>query len=244
VIRCVRVLFGLALVLVGCTRDEKLENTTFYSREVGPVLKETCSISPTRSGCHVGDGNGNAFGNLSMESYDAVVKRRDLLVDYGPYGVPGLLLKVVPPYRIGLTNWIQAPPVLITTDVAHGAQTQIDFTSSTYTTLASWIENGAQENNAPPAEPVLNTFRCTERIGSDPLFDGTVDPPAADYATFRSGAGPVLVQGCAAGNCHGSMANSLHLTCGTTDEQIRWNYFAAGDYVSEDTSSSEILRRS
>ncbi len=134
-----------------------------------------------------------------MESYDTVVKRRDLLVDYGPYGVPGLLLKVVPPYGIGLTNWVQAPSVLITTDVAHGAQTQIDFTSSTYTTLANWIENGAQENNAPPAEPAPKTYGCTQRIGSDPLFDGSADPPAADYATFRAGAGPVLVQNCAAG---------------------------------------------
>src|SRR5687767_6991080 len=86
---CVPIVFSLALG--GCVRDEKLEESTFYSRKVGPVLKETCSISPTRSGCHVSDGGGNAFGNLSMESYDTLVKRRDLLVDYGPYGVPGLL---------------------------------------------------------------------------------------------------------------------------------------------------------
>ena len=116
---------GLALALVGCTRDEQLERSTFYSRKVGPVLKETCSISPTRSGCHASDGLGNAFGNLSLESYEHLDKRRDLLVDYGPYGVPGLLLKVVPPYRIGLTNWAEGPPLLITTDIAHAAETQI-----------------------------------------------------------------------------------------------------------------------
>ena len=72
-----RVLAFLAIGLVGCTRDETLENSTFYSRKIGPVLKETCSISPTRSGCHIGDGNGNAFGNLSMETYDTLVKRRE-----------------------------------------------------------------------------------------------------------------------------------------------------------------------
>jgi hypothetical protein len=235
--------FALALALAGCTRDETLERSTFYSRKVGPVLQETCSISPTRSGCHASDGLGNAFGNLSLESYEHLDKRRDLLVDYGPYGVPGLLLKVVPPYRLGLTNWVQAAPLLITTDIAHAAETQIDFTSSTFTTIDNWIQNGAAENNAPPAEPELPQFACTPRIGNDPAFDGSVDPATSDYAAFRAGAGPVLAERCAAGNCHGSMANNLHLTCGTTDEQVRWNYFAAGDYVSEDTTSSEILRR-
>jgi hypothetical protein len=243
VVNRARVLALLGLVLAGCTRDEQLENSTFYSRKIGPVLKETCSISPTRSGCHVGDGSGNAFGNLSMESYDTLVKRRDLLVDYGPYGVPGLLLKVVPPYRIGLTSWAQGPALLITTDVAHAAQTQIDFTSSTYTTLNTWIENGAQENNAPPAEPSIPQFPCTTRLGKDPLFDASVDPGTADFAAFRTGAGRVLAERCAAGNCHGSMGNTLHLTCGSSEEEVRWNYFVAGDYVSQDTSSSEILRR-
>jgi hypothetical protein len=241
--RGVRGLLALALVLVGCTRDEKLENSTFYSRKIGPVLKETCSLSPTRSGCHVGDGNGNAFGNLDLETYDGLVLRRDLLVDYGPYGVPGLLLKVVPPYRIGISHWEADSTELITTDIAHAAQTQVDFTSSTYTTLATWIANGAQENNATPAEPKPKLFPCTSRIGKDPAFDGSVEPSGADYAAFRAGAGPALARRCAAGNCHGSMANALHLTCGETDEEVRWNYFAAGDYVSVDTSSSEILRR-
>ncbi|HEX6274243.1 MAG TPA: hypothetical protein VFZ53_14480 [Polyangiaceae bacterium] len=238
----VRGLLAVALLLVGCTRDEKLENSTFYSRKIGPVLKETCSISPTRSGCHVADGNGNAFGNLDLETYDSLVLRRDLLVDYGPYGVPGLLLKVVPPYRIGVSHWELESTELITTDVAHAAQTQIDFTSSTYTTLANWIANGAQENNATPAEPEPELFPCTPRIGKDPAFDGSVEPGGSDYAAFRV-AGPVLARRCAAGNCHGSMANTLHLTCGETEEQVRWNYFVASDYVSEDTTSSEILRR-
>jgi hypothetical protein len=233
----------VALALVGCTRDETLERSTFYSRKIGPVLTETCGNSGTRSGCHAADGMGNAFGNLSVESYEHLDKRRDLLVDYGPYGVPGLLLKVVPRYRIGITNWVKGPPLLVTTDIAHSAETQIDFTSSTFTTINNWIANGAAENNAPPAEPTLPEFDCTPRIGDDPAFDPAVDPGTEDYAEFRAGAGPVLAQNCAAGNCHGSMANNLHLTCGATEEQIRWNYFAAGDYVSGDTTSSEILRR-
>ena len=236
-------LIASAFCAAGCVRDEKLEHTTFYSRKIEPVLQETCSSSPTRSSCHVADGLGNAFGNLSVESYDTLVKRRDLLVDYGPYRVPGLLLKVVPRYRLSLSNWTDQPAILITTDIAHTGQTQIDFTSSTFNTLSTWIENGAQENNAPPAEREPPLFPCTTRVGEDPAFDGSVDPGAADYPAFRNGAGVVLAESCAAGNCHGSMGNTLHLTCGQTEEQMRWNYFAARDYVSADISSSEILRR-
>ena len=107
-------LLAVGWVLSGCQRDEQPERTTFYDRKIGPVLHGNCSISPTRSSCHVSDGQGNAFGNLSTESFETLDLRRDLMVDYGPYGVPGLLLKVVPPYKISLSRW-DGPPTLITT---------------------------------------------------------------------------------------------------------------------------------
>lgn len=236
-------LLAVGWVVSGCQRDEQPERTTFYDRKIGPVLEGNCSISPTRSSCHVSDGRGNAFGNLSTESFDTLNLRRDLMVDYGPYGVPGLLLKVVPPFKISLSRWDAAPPVLITTDITHAARSQIDFTSSAYTTLVTWIENGAAVNNAPPAPPQHQLDPCTNELGRDPTFDGTVDPPAPDYPTFRSRVAPVVAQRCAAGNCHGSPANILHLTCGETPETARWNYHALKDYVSVNTSSSEVLRR-
>src|SRR5690606_27604275 len=43
--------------------------------------------------------------------------------------------------------------------------------------------------------------------------------------------------------CHGNPSNSLYLTCGESDEEIRWNYFAASDYVSVEPAASEIVRR-
>ncbi len=237
------VLLAVGLGGIGCQRDEQPERTTFYDRKIGPVLHGNCSISPTRSSCHVADPGGNAFGNLSTETYDTLNLRRDLLVDYGPYGVPGLLLKVVPPYKISLSKWDDAPPVLITTDVTHAGRSQIDFTSATFTTLQTWIDNGAAENNAKPAErrPALDP--CTELIGNDPAFDGSVDPAAPDYGTFVSRVEPVIAGRCAAGNCHGARANVMHLTCGASPEQVRWNYFVFADYVSANTSSSEMLRR-
>jgi hypothetical protein len=236
-------LLAVGWVVTGCQRDEQPERTTFYDRKIGPILEGSCSISPTRSSCHVSDGRGNAFGNLSTESFDTLNLRRDLLVDYGPYGVPGLLLKVVPPYKISLSRWDTMSPVLITTDITHAARSQVDSTSSAFTTLVTWIENGAMVNNASPAEPHRVLDRCTDELGRAPGFDGTVDPASPDYPTFRALVAPVVASRCAAGNCHGSPANILHLTCGDTPERERWNYHALRDYVSVNTSTSEVLRR-
>ncbi len=231
------------LSALGCERKEALEHTTFYERKIAPPLLQSCATSPTRSSCHVSDGMGNAFGNLSFESYETLNKRRDLFVSYGPYGVPGLLLKAVPPYSIALTSWQDPTPQLITTDIAHAGNQLIDFTSPTFNTILNWITNGASENNAsqPLRRPLA--LPCSDALGSDPLFDAASDPATADFAYFASNVSPVLGESCAGSNCHGASVNSLYLTCGTTPEQVRWNYFAASDYVASDTSASELLRR-
>jgi hypothetical protein len=37
--------------------------------------------------------------------------------------------------------------------------------------------------------------------------------------------------------------NALYLTCGSTPEEVRWNYFAASDYLAATPEASEIVRR-
>jgi hypothetical protein len=242
---------GLALVLAlgaavgaaSCSRADDPEETTFYDRKIGPILSSSCASSPTQSGCHVAaDDRGNALGNLDLQSYASLAQRRDLLLDYGPYGLPALLLRVVPPQQLRLTSWDDDVQV-VTTDVAHDAGALLDVTSVSFSTLDKWIRNGATQNNAP-AKPLEKTLTaCSTELGSDPLFDPSIEPSAGDFAIFRERVNPVLGGGCAAGNCHGSRTNSLYLTCGDSPEQLRWNYFAAGDYVSANPSASEILRR-
>ncbi|MGC4094291.1 MAG: hypothetical protein QM756_41560 [Polyangiaceae bacterium] len=237
---------SLCGALSACSRNDAPQTSTFFSRKIGPVLEQSCATSPTRSSCHViadDDERANALGNLSVESYDNVALRRDLLVNYGPYGVPGLLLKVVPSYKLSLTSWSSNDPVVISTDIAHVGNQLIDFASPTFTTLQRWMANGAAENNAPQVTTAVPAPECSNDVGNDAAFDGTKDPTTPDFSQFQSSVNLILGQRCAASNCHGSPANSLHLTCGTTAEQVRWNYFAAGDYVSADASSSEILRR-
>lgn len=233
-------------LLNGCSRNESREQSTFFSRKIGPVLEQSCATSPTRSSCHViadDDARANALGNLSVESYEHVALRRDLLLNYGPYGVPGLLLKVVPSFNLSLTAWNSTEPVVITTNIAHAGNQLIDFASPTFTTLQRWMANGAAENNASQSDAVIPQNDCTSELGSDSAFDPNQEPTAPDFEQFQSEVNPILGKRCSASNCHGSPANSLRLTCGTTSEQVRWNYFAASDYVSKDAASSEILRR-
>jgi hypothetical protein len=228
----------------GCGRSHaQPATTTFYAREIGPILKETCANSPTQSGCHVAaDDRGNAFGNLNVSSYETLTKRRDLFIKYGPYGVPALILKALPPFQVRLTTWESEDPIIVSTDIPHAGGSLLDITSTSYLELLRWIERGATENNALLAPPSLDRTPCSDVVGTDPAFDPNTDPSAPDYATFQSKVSPVLKQ-CAAGNCHGAPSNPLYLTCGDTPEQIRWNYFVAADYVSADPGSSEIVRR-
>ncbi|MBX3128343.1 MAG: PD40 domain-containing protein [Polyangiaceae bacterium] len=233
----------LGLASVGCNAEPRGPESTFYDRKIGPILLTSCATSPSQSSCHVSaDDKGNALGNLNLSSFEALSLRRDLLVDYGPYGIPGLLLKAVPPFEIRLTSW-DSTAQTVTTDIAHAGGSLMDFTSVSYTQIERWIANGGTKNNATPkqTDPVLTA--CSQVLGIDPSFDASADPADADFAQFSQQVAPVLAQSCAAGNCHGNASNSLYLTCGASPEQVRWNYFAASDYVSVDAPASEIVRR-
>jgi hypothetical protein len=188
------------------------------------------------------DDRGNALGNLNVSSYATLTKRSDLFISYGAYGVPALLLKVLPPFQMQLSTWDQAQPQIITTDIPHLGGSLIDVTSTSYNEITRWIQRGASENNSLIPPPELPKTNCSPNVGDDPAFTPT-DPTSPDYAAFQSRVSPMLGERCAAGNCHGSPGNVLYLTCGDTPEQARWNYFVSKDYVSVDPQASEILRR-
>jgi WD40 repeat protein len=227
-----------------CQPDVPDPTSTFYDRKIEPILRSGCATSPSGSACHLlQDTRGNAFGNVSFESYDALAKRRDLLLAYGPYAMPDLLLKALPPFQLGVTNWADEQPTYITTEIAHAGGQLFDVTSVSFNELSRWIARGATANNSEAQAPVRELTPCRSIIGSDSSFDPALDPATPDYATFESSVNPVLGQRCAAGNCHGSPGNSMYLTCGDSDEQARWNYFVVGDYVSSSPRTSEILRR-
>jgi hypothetical protein len=233
---------ALAAVLASgaCTVKEP-QPTTYFEQTIAPILQTSCVRTNTGVGCHVSDPNGNAFGNLDLSSYTGVDKRRDLLLDYGPYLQPSLLLKNVTPYQMAIQLW-DGTKVTVTTDVKHTGGAVLDPTASAYVTLRRWIENGATTNNSGVAPLNYKTTPCSHLVPQATGFDPNAAPTSTDFTTFQSTASPAL-QACSFGNCHGSQVNALYLTCGSTPAETRWNYFASINYLGQTGEGAELLRR-
>src|SRR5688572_17384342 len=143
-------LAGIALIqtLAACEPQAPNPTSTFYDRKIDPILRSGCANSPSGSACHLlQDTRGNAFGNLSFEDYDALERRQDLLAPYGPYATPNLLLKALPPFQLGVTNFRSDEPSYITTDIAHAGGRLLDVTSVSFSELSRFNDPAATENN-------------------------------------------------------------------------------------------------
>jgi hypothetical protein len=148
----------------------------------------------------------------------------------------------VPPYAVEVQLW-DGTQITVTTDIKHVGGPILDPTASGYETLRRWIENGATPDNTgnPPVD--IPRLPCTDTVPSAPGFDPNNDPTGSDWPTFQQSAEPLLASSCSGGNCHGTSVNALYLTCGSTPQEIRWNYFAASNYLSATPQQSEIVRR-
>lgn len=218
------------------------ERSTYFERTISPILRTSCVSANTGASCHVADAKGNAFGNLDVSTYEATIKRRDLFSNYGAYGQPAFLLKNVPNRQLEVQTF-DGTRTVVTTDIKHAGGLIFDPQASGYQTLRRWIESGATENNGGAPPKALKKQPCSTAIPARAGFDPSVDPARADFATFRAAANPVIQGSCAAGNCHGTEANELFLACGNTPEEVRWNYFAAREYLGQTAEVSELLRR-
>ncbi|MFI5301172.1 MAG: TolB family protein [Polyangiales bacterium] len=235
--RAVAVLALLAPI-AGCTPDPPTTSQPYFDTVISPILQHSCSRQTT--GCHTADPNGNSVGNLDTTSFDAINARHDLLVTYGPYDAPGLLLKVAGPQT--LTASTLDASTSFTTDIRHAGGFGIDVTSEAYATLRRWMDNGAtQDNSGVPPGPTP-TGACTTNIPADPAFDPAADP-GPNYQLFHDTVQPVLAKRCSASSCHGNAVADLQLTCGTDDTQVRWNAFIASQYLSATAAASELVRR-
>ncbi|MBN9160495.1 MAG: hypothetical protein BGO98_34440 [Myxococcales bacterium 68-20] len=241
----------IAALAAACSTKEPTKST-YFERTISPILTTSCVRTNTGAGCHVADARGNALGNLDAASYEGVLKRKDLLLDYGPYGQPGFLLKNVAPSQIEVQGYDGVKSV-ITTDIKHAGGSILDPTGTAYQTLRRWIQNGTTENNTGPAPTNIERLPCSTFVPGRADFDLGTDPARPDFATFRDRVNGLLSGtadddglkklACAASNCHGNLSNSLYLTCGSTPEQLRWNYLAAQEYLAQTPEQSELLRR-
>jgi hypothetical protein len=237
-----------AAVASACSAKQP-KTETYFDRTISPILQSSCVSTNTGANCHVTQERGNALGNLSLATYPELIKRRDLLINYGPYGLPNMLLKAVDPFDVVLTAY-DGTSFTVRTDIRHAGGKTLGLTTAGFHTLKAWIAGGASENNAAVRPPTTERDACSDSVPADPTFDPNSDPMTGDYEDFKSKVHPVLAQSCAAGNCHGAESNSLRFVCaaGTTDADVlaRWNYFAAVQYLATkagELATSEILRR-
>lgn len=229
----------LGATSISCKGSDDVATSPYFDRTIEPILQGSCSRQTT--GCHLADPKGNAVGNLDVSSFDMIDRRRDLLVTYGPYQAPGLLTKVGGPQTIPVSTLDGT--ISITTDIRHAAGAGIDVTSDGYATLRRWMDGGASRNNVGPTAPhVVPSGNCKTNIPNQPGFDPKADPGPA-YAEFVANVQPVLAKNCSAASCHGNDVAQLSLTCGTSDDQQKWNFWIASQFVAPTPEASEIVRR-
>jgi hypothetical protein len=240
-------LVGAALAgVVGCGGPPEPE--TYFDHFIRPALISSCN---NVSACHAADPNdrfGRAAGNLDFTSFENISKRRDLLVSYGPYGYPGLLIKatatpVVPdndPNALPLSYNGETYEL----EVAHNGGGVLRIGEPAFDLLLRWTDNGATENGLePPSPPQQSDTPCSTSI--PPEFNQTaIDAAMAEpgFAVYRDNVEPIFERkGCAAGICHGAPQADFYITCGDAPEQIAFNYKQAHAFVGTPAEASQLL---
>jgi len=238
------------LVLGGAACAEPDPPTfSFYEERIDPILSVGCAQQTT--GCHVATTDGFALGGVDLSSFDALMRRRDVLEPTGPYSESLLLLKGGDPVTIRVDTFDPPDPtkpderfVAITTDIRHAGGRGIEQGSVGYSTLRQWMSIGATRSGAAVQKLTTNAGSCSSGIGELAGIDPT--RPIVDrtsYDRFVAEVQPVLRENCAGSSCHGQPTADLWLTCGDTEEESRWNYYVTLAHMSAPASSSELLRR-
>jgi hypothetical protein len=228
------------VLAAGCLSKDPPE-ARFFDQHVQPILNNFCvgNTSP----CHAIDqATGTALGNLDLTSFEGVQKRRDVLRTYGSYPHPLLLLKALPEEAVAIPYLGMQYP----SEIRHAGGKPIEANSDAYFELKRWLDNGANRDGILAAEaPRTGTGNCNTAL---PPAERQlpVDTSTAGYQMFVEQVQPFLFNSCAYGTCHSSPQADFYLTCGTSDEQTKFNYGqAAGFVVPSGTAveQSEILLR-
>jgi hypothetical protein len=228
----------LALAIgAGCGSDDP-PGQTFYEREIEPILIGSCAGNT--GGCHAVDPDDPfafAAGNFDVTSFEVVQRRRDVLLAYGAYGTPLLLIKAVGSTgELGVTYDGDFRPL----EVQHAGGGILAVGSDAYLTLLEWTSNGATENGLPPpAEPAEGQGDCSTYVPDE--FDDGPPQGEATFGQFVSDVMPVL-QACSSGSCHGAPQADFYITCGDNDRQLAFNFTQARAFVDNPVGNSQILQ--
>ncbi|MEO8212159.1 MAG: hypothetical protein ABI560_03155, partial [Myxococcales bacterium] len=225
---------------VGCAQKKPVEKH-YFEQHIQPILTSFCvgNTSP----CHsIDPATGNALGNLDLSSFEAVRKRPDVLRSYGSYPMPLLLLKAVPEASVQFSYQDR----FVQSEIRHAGGKSLSTDSEAFYTLENWLRNGANRDGVAP-EPQANrgSGACNTAIPPDRNL-AAVDVSGDAYQRFVTDVAPLLQTSCAFGTCHSSPQSDFYLTCGDTDDQLRFNFLqAAGFVVAAPTppERSEVLLR-
>lgn len=231
----------VAVVLAGACQDPALDQRTFYSQRIAPILQENCVRGTADGLCHVesDDAPGQALGNLDLSTFESVHKRPELLAAYGSYPEPVLLMKAVKPSELTLQYAGEAYP----SEIVHAGGGILSASSEAFIELQQWLRDGATENGVPPEQNVPQGYGpCSTALRPEVApFLGSATGPA--YDAYVKDVQPILAERCSFGSCHGSSQSDLYLTCGDTTEQLQHNFIVAQSFVATETDRSELLLR-
>ncbi len=241
-------MLGLWLVFGSGCEDPAVPEGSYYDERIRPIMEANC-IGQT-AGCHLTAERGSAAGNLDLSSYDALMRRSDVLPPTGPYPVGLLLLKVGEAQPMSMETLSPNPEtgrrlVTFTSDVRHNAGQSVALSSEAFGELKRWIQSGYARTGVPRDFIYENRGACNPKLVD---FHDHVDPdaPPADEALYRSFVENVnepLVRRCGGGNCHGVEIADLYVSCGETEQQKRINFWFALQFVNDPASASELLDR-
>ncbi|HBQ11305.1 MAG TPA: hypothetical protein DEF51_09065 [Myxococcales bacterium] len=236
---------GASALALGCQQNDE-PDFSYYEERVGPVLTNGCSRGPAGSGCHIAREDGTSLGNLDVSSFDALMRRDDVLDPYGPYSSALLLLKAGDQVDVRVETFDETERfVTVTTDIRHNNGQTIDIGSSAYSKLRQWIEAGHTRSGVQDEALSVNVGDCRNEPGSHPLYDPTLaERFGAHYTRYVNEVEPILRETCAGGSCHGSPIADLYLACGgDSGPQSQWNFWVSVQHLSTPASTSGLLRR-
>ncbi|HLK94060.1 MAG TPA: hypothetical protein VKZ18_29475 [Polyangia bacterium] len=218
-----------ATALLGCHVNQPSEQH-FYDVHIQPIFNTFCvgNTSPCHAPAYdMTTGQYTALGNLDLSSFDGVQKRRDALRTYGSYPQPLLLLKAMPPSSIQIPYQGNFYP----SEIRHSGGSPIAADTDAYFELKSWLDNGANRDGiAPPAVANRGIGQCSDALPpANQLLN--VDVNSQSYKDFLTYVQPVLVSSCAYGTCHSSVQADMYLTCGSSDDELKFNYAQVAGFV-------------
>jgi hypothetical protein len=247
-VRLLSLVAVLLSLLLGCEQPEPPE-FSFYDDRIAPVMNVGCVQQTT--GCHVARADQSAPGNLDLSSFDSLMRREDVIAATGPYPVGQLLLKASDPLLVAVQTFDPPDPkrkderfVAVTTDIRHAGGALLREGSDGYAAIKSWAAQGHTRGGEVSHAATGSSGECLPGAGVHAGFDADAAPKdKRSYDAFVDRVQPILVRRCAGSSCHGTPVADLHLSCGRTTDESRWNYFAALAHADASVSLSELLRR-